>query len=186
MYTTRDTHSGQFPRHAILTATNSSSDRLALPIKPSLIPRLYLYPLPTPHPLFRPLSQLNSGSVSKVIVNSDGSLAASAGYDKTVRLWDLQSLASSEVMSLTGHSAPVLEVAWGGGCLLTGARDGAALLWDLGRGRPSQRLSQHRGHVTAVSWHPHLGLGGGGGERERERERARARNAWCERVICDA
>lgn len=96
------------------------------------------------------------GSVSAVVVNKDGSLALSAGYDKTLRLWNLQS--KSEAMALTGHKAPILDLAWGRGTVVSGGRDGIGLLWDLAAGKASRKLTGHRGHMTVVSWNEEQGL----------------------------
>jgi WD40 repeat protein len=49
-------------------------------------------------------------------------LAASCSYDKTVKVWDLAGRAAKQLAVMSGHTAPVLElaVASGGGTLLTG------------------------------------------------------------------
>lgn len=91
----------------------------------------------------------HSGSVSKVAVTASGAFAVSCSYDKSVRVWDLG--ACREAGCFTGHKAPILEMALAGGLLLTGARDGVALAWDVASGRPARLNSgQHKGHVTAL------------------------------------
>jgi WD40 repeat protein len=91
------------------------------------------------------------GSVSRAQVAEDGRFAVSASYDKTVRVWDLATC--REVACLAGHKAPVQELAFSEGLLLSGARDGVALAWDLATGQPAPGLGpapQHEGHVTAL------------------------------------
>jgi WD40 repeat protein len=49
-------------------------------------------------------------------------LAASCSYDKTIKVWDLAGRVAKQLAVMSGHTAPVLElaVAPGGGALLTG------------------------------------------------------------------
>ncbi|CAD7927120.1 unnamed protein product [Amoebophrya sp. A120] len=104
------------------------------------------------------------GSISKILAK--GTLAVSASYDKTLRVWDLKT--KREACTLAGHSAPVLDFLWssrGGSTtssaqdssfILSGDRSGVCKLWDLGRARSSttgtciQTLTGHKGHITAL------------------------------------
>jgi WD40 repeat protein len=52
-------------------------------------------------------------------------LAVSCSYDKSVKLWDVSSARAKQLAVLSGHAAPVLElaVAGDGSTLLTGDSD---------------------------------------------------------------
>ena len=90
----------------------------------------------------------HTGSVSQLHVATDGSLAVSASYDKTLRVWSLHS--GAEAATLRAHRAPVLQLAWGQGVLASGDRDGQVLVWSLQSGVPIMQ-GAHQGHVTALA-----------------------------------
>ena len=92
----------------------------------------------------------HTGSVSQLQVATDGSLAVSSSYDKTLRVWSLGSGAAAA--TLRGHRAPVLQLAWGRGVLASGDRDGLVLWWSLQSGVPIMQGS-HQGHATALAVH---------------------------------
>jgi WD40 repeat protein len=89
----------------------------------------------------------HAGSVSDVVCV--GGVAVTAGYDKSVRVWGLDS--GGELARLVGHTAPVLCLALGDTHLVSGGREGAAVAWDLTRGARVGRMAGHEGHVTAVA-----------------------------------
>ena len=101
----------------------------------------------------------HSHSVSCVVASNDGQYALSGGYDKSIRVWNLSGI-GTEAACLMGHNAPIMCMEWstvdcdgqGNGFLLTGSRDGMAVVWDLGVGSDARVLSGHRGHVTALEW----------------------------------
>jgi len=105
-----------------------------------------------------------------------GGLVVSAGYDKSVRLWDARGAALAEKKA--PHAAPVLCLALlakdGAGELLaaTSNRNGVACVWRLHEGAAAATLRGHKGHLTACAWLPAdvggegAGAGGEGGEGE--------------------
>ena len=101
----------------------------------------------------------HSRSVSCVLASASGRHAISAGYDKTIRVWNTSGR-GSEAACLSGHKAPVLCMDWArdgidgveNGLLVTGARDGIAVVWDVGTGSDARVLEGHQGHITALSW----------------------------------
>eukprot|EP00899_Mesostigma_viride_P014111 jgi/Mesvir1/22700/Mv14117-RA.1 len=101
----------------------------------------------------------HSGSVSAVASGASGELAVSCSYDKTLRLWNVGRKPYRELSCLMGHSAPVLGMAWSQqGAIASGARDGTAIIWDVGSGSASRKLSgAHEGHLTSLCWLPALG-----------------------------
>jgi WD40 repeat protein len=73
----------------------------------------------------------HTDTVAAVAVSPDGTLIATAGFDKTVRLWDAAT--GKEVRAYTGHTGQVLAVAFSpqGDALATGAADNTAKVWDV-------------------------------------------------------
>lgn len=57
-----------------------------------------------------------------------------------------------ELCAFSGsHRGPVLDLAFGKNTVVSGGRDGLAVLWDIGSGACSRKLRGHQGHVTAVA-----------------------------------
>jgi cytochrome c len=100
------------------------------------------------------------GRVAGVAVAPDGRVAASAAWDRTVRLWDLET--GRQVTELTGHAGNVNAVAFtpDGGRVVSAGEDGTVRVWDrtdgrevvvLGGGLPvnALALTPDGGHVVA-------------------------------------
>jgi WD40 repeat protein len=69
--------------------------------------------------------------VRSVAFLPDGRRALSSSYDKTVRLWDVET--GTELARFAEHTAAVLGLACSpdGHCALSGGADGKLLLWQL-------------------------------------------------------
>jgi WD40 repeat protein len=95
----------------------------------------------------------HTDGVAAVAVTPDGSRALSGSFDKSVRLWDLNT--RQELRRLDGHTGPVLAVAVSpdGQRALSGGLDKTVRLWDLNTGQELRRL-QGFGGVTCVAFSP--------------------------------
>lgn len=86
---------------------------------------------------FRPLHTLaaHSGTIYGITFNSDASLFATAGRDKTAKLWDANTMDAIARLdrAANGHTHSVNTVCWLGDRLLTGGDDKRILAWGSGR-----------------------------------------------------
>jgi WD40 repeat protein len=107
--------------------------------------------------------QGHTAGVSAVHCNPDGTRFASAGDDRTVRLWNAETGAT--VAELKGHEAAVTCVAWSpdGNRLVSGGENGKLILWNPDT---FQQLSvfDGDGSILAAAWSPdgkRVAAGGG-------------------------
>jgi dipeptidyl aminopeptidase/acylaminoacyl peptidase len=103
-------------------------------------------------------------AVWAVQVSKNGALAATAGYDGLVKLWELQ--AKTATHDLKKHKGWVRSLAFSpdGTKLATAGEDGTVVLWNTGDGTEIKTVAAHGGPVTAVAFSPDgatLATGGG-------------------------
>ncbi|MDP8223403.1 MAG: protein kinase [Candidatus Lernaella stagnicola] len=96
----------------------------------------------------------HTDNVTAVAYSPDGSLLASAGGDKVIRIWHARF--HRPIRVLTGHADSVRDVAFfaGGTRLISAGRDGVLIVWNPQTGERLGTLTGHVGEVRAVAVSP--------------------------------
>ncbi|EGK89971.1 WD40 repeat-containing protein [Microcoleus vaginatus FGP-2] len=94
----------------------------------------------------------HNGSVWSVSFSPNGEAIATASYDGTAKLWDLQ---GNSLVTFTGHDDWVTSVSFSptGDAIATASRDKTAKLWDL-QGNCLVTFTGHHQWVNSVSFSP--------------------------------
>lgn len=94
----------------------------------------------------------HTGYVSSVAFSSDGKVLATGGWDKKIKLWDVQT--GRELRALVGHFAYVTSVNFSPDrkLLASGSWDATVKLWDVTTGTVLRTLAGHSDTVYSVAF----------------------------------
>ena len=93
--------------------------------------------------------QGHSSYITGVVITSDGKECISGSFDKTIRIWNLETGQCRR--TLEGHTDTVSTLALmpGGKRCISGSRDGTARVWNLETGECLHVMEGHIGGITA-------------------------------------
>jgi DNA-binding beta-propeller fold protein YncE len=102
----------------------------------------------------------HSALIHCVAVSADGKLLATASFDNTVKIWEINpdgSIKDKEKKTLTGHTGPVYAVAFDpkdSNVVATASQDKTGRVWDISSGKVKAELKGHTDIVDTVAFSP--------------------------------
>jgi WD40 repeat protein len=94
----------------------------------------------------------HTGEVWDAAISPDGRRLASAGFDNTIKLWNV--VTSQLERTLHGHEARAYSVGFDkqGTRLVSASADKTAIIWDLASGKPQHVLRGHNDNVRCAAF----------------------------------
>lgn len=132
------------------------------PVKPPVVPNPQIvvkhWPTPfqddpgKPGEMWR--TAAHGAPVEALLFLSKGTRLLSAGHDKTIRLWDLET--HHELKKYEGHTNSIrgLALTPDEKYFLSASYDGTARLWEIESGKQVRTFNGHKGEVTCVACSP--------------------------------
>jgi WD40 repeat protein/serine/threonine protein kinase len=96
----------------------------------------------------------HENAVQSLAYSPQAFLLASGSADKTVRLWDLQTLSLKRTYNGPRDFVTAVAFSHNGRTLAAGSLDGRIDVWSVGYGRRLRSLTGHKGRVTDVAFSP--------------------------------
>lgn len=92
--------------------------------------------------------------INQVAYSPDGTMIASASFDKSVRLWN--GITGAFLAVFRGHVQQVYHVAWSADSrwIVSGSKDSTIKLWSIPKRKMIEDLPGHADEVYAVDWSP--------------------------------
>jgi WD40 repeat protein/serine/threonine protein kinase len=96
----------------------------------------------------------HENAVQSLAYSPQAFLLASGSADKTVRLWDLQTLSLKRTYNGPRDFVTAVAFSHNGRTLAAGSLDGRIDVWSVGSSRRQRSLTGHKGRVTDVAFSP--------------------------------
>lgn len=114
--------------------------------------------LPAPLPASRPdivwMAGGHAGAVNAIAFSPDGSMLASGGQDRTLKLWRMPGCVLDRTLSRTVWSVGCIAFSPDGTLLASGSYDDSISIWRVADGALARTLTGHRRGASAVAWSP--------------------------------
>jgi WD40 repeat protein len=96
----------------------------------------------------------HASRVTSVAWSPNGAYLASAGFDKTVHIWN--GVNGNNLLTYRGHKARVNALAWSPNnqYIVSASDDRTVHLWDTQTGKHLFTYSKHKGPISSVAWSP--------------------------------
>lgn len=112
----------------------------------------------TDEPKLKPITSMNlahSGRIATTVLHPAGTYIATASFDQTWKLWDINRMTRS-LVEQEGHDKEVYAASFhpDGSLLATGGLDAIGRIWDLRSGRSIAVLQGHIKGIYSMDWSP--------------------------------